>query len=249
MDENSGINDIQMPVLDSIPEIPQAPAPMDTVATPSVELPVADADVQIPNYPMDAITPAPVDDYQPIVMGPAATPTPDLNVPMEPTPVEDGAKREVLGEPIDGEVGTKTDRPSIYEEAYFRIVERKYEDAIWDAISRLAKGELHGEELERTLMDAIQEYSRGVSEQVTAIERREQAEAELAADYDNDLKEQLRVQRELNRKIKARVKEIKEQQRNERLQQQLAAAQAQTAVLTNQLNTLHTPEEPGMPTL
>ncbi len=131
--------------------------------------------------------------------------------------------------------GDKIKAPSVDSDEYVRYVEDRYDRTVLRAVRRFASKEISNDELARIIFEAALEYNAGMREHVTAVETMEQEEDALA-EFDEDLKEQLRVQRALNARIKERTRQLKEEQRNARLRQQLEKEKQRTQELQGELN-------------
>lgn len=139
----------------------------------------------------------------------------------------------------DKYVGSKTvaEAPEVYSDEYIGYVKNRYDAAISTILRQQAAHEISPNELARRVDEAILAYNTGIYEHVDAVERIRQEETALS-EFDSDLKEQLRIQRLINARIKERTRQLKEEQRNARLSQQLDKEKDRTTSLQEQLSKL-----------
>lgn len=97
-------------------------------------------------------------------------------------------------------------------EQYIKDLKTGYEEAVLAAAARLIRGEISAEEQARLTIGACMDLSAGIQQHVELVEQLEREEEALVA-FDNNLAEQLRIMRKLDREAKARKAELRRQQR------------------------------------
>lgn len=105
-------------------------------------------------------------------------------------------------------------------EQYIKDLQSGYEEAVLEAAARLIRGEISAEEQARLTIGACMELSEGVQQHVALVEQLEREEEALVA-FDNNLAEQLRIMRKLDREAKARKAELRRQQRTAQQQAEI----------------------------
>ena len=105
-------------------------------------------------------------------------------------------------------------------EQYIKDLKAAYEEAVLAAAARLIRGEISAEEQARLTIGACMNLSAGIQQHVELVEQLEREEEALVA-FDNNLAEQLRIMRKLDREAKARKAELRRQQRAAQQQAEL----------------------------
>lgn len=124
--------------------------------------------------------------------------------------------------------------PEVGSDDYVEFVEDRYDSSISSAVKALISKKISSDELATLINKAVLDYNVGMREHFDFLRRIEEEEAVLA-EFDTDLKEQLRIQKLLKAKMQARVKELREKQRHEKLLQQLAKITAENDTYKQQL--------------
>ena len=132
---------------------------------------------------------------------------------------------------------SKSLEPSIISNEYANYANNEYQNAINEAIRQLTSHQISNDEFSERVLRTALEYNRRMYAHADAIATLEQEE-EALAEFDTDLKEQLRMRRLINSRIKERTRQLREERRQAKLREQLERETARTDALNSQLREL-----------
>lgn len=123
-------------------------------------------------------------------------------------------------------LNVKVRMPDASSKEFVDYANERYDDTIAEAKQLNRDGRISDYELARTIMDAAYEYNNRMREHAEAVAR-EEAEEDALAEFDTDLKEQIRIERKLKQQIKERVQSERKRQKEEKQRQQLEKLRAE----------------------
>ena len=146
-----------------------------------------------------------------------------------------------LNNDVDDGREALADNPDVEDDYYYTQLSYQYDADLKNALYRLNNNQVSNDEFARLIMEAQITYNRGIYRAIEILDQRQKEEEELSR-FDSDLKEQLRIRKVVNGKIKARIAEIKRQKKEERLRQQYEKAREETERLGQELQELENEE-------